>query len=292
MRRSVLPAAWGALLSWMVPALAQPIARSDALAGAGCPAAATCTGIDIDEMSKQAENPVTRIITLPFRYKAEFLDGPYKSTKSTFELDQAVLPFQLSDAWALVTRTKLPGYSQPPKKYGANWNGGLGNGYTTFFLSPSRGDGFYWGVGPVLFYPTATNAALGVNKWGSGPSFAFFHDVRGSNWVYGAVVNTIWSFGGPPHSSDRYSQMLINPFADYHFGNGWAIGTSPNITANWLAKAGQVWTVPVGGGVSKTIRIGSQPVKFEIDSYYNAVRAQAGNDTWLLQFTVKLMFPS
>jgi hypothetical protein len=37
---------------------------------------------------------------------------------------------------------------------------------TTFFLFPARGEGFYWGAGPVLYYPTATNTALGVNKWG------------------------------------------------------------------------------------------------------------------------------
>jgi len=40
------------------------------------------------ELSKQIENPVTRRITLPLRYEADFLDGPYKATKDTFSINQ------------------------------------------------------------------------------------------------------------------------------------------------------------------------------------------------------------
>jgi hypothetical protein len=40
-------------------------------------------------LSKETENPVTRKITVPLRYEADFLDGADKLTKSTIELDQA-----------------------------------------------------------------------------------------------------------------------------------------------------------------------------------------------------------
>jgi hypothetical protein len=241
-------------------------------------------------LSKETENPVSRVITLPLRYEANFLDGPYHATKDTFELDQAILPFRLSDDWALITRTKFPAHSQPPKELGDSWTSGLSNGYTTFFLSPSHGEGFYWGAGPVLYYPSATDKSLGVNKWGSGPSAAFVRKRDDSPWVFGAVVNNIWSFGGPPESSDRTNSLLINPFISYHFGDGWSVGSSPNVTANWLSKAGQVWTVPVGGGIAKTFRLGGQPLKLAVDSYYNAVRPQASNETWLLQITLTFLF--
>ncbi len=245
-----------------------------------------------NDLSKETENPVTLMITIPLRYQADFNDGSYYATKDTFELDQAVVPFRLNGDWSLITRTKLPAYSQPPKKLGDSWESGLGNGYTTFFLSPARGKRFYWGAGPVLYYPSATNMALGVNKWGSGPSVAFASKNRDSPWVLGAVVNNIWSFGGPPQSSDRTNSLLINPFISYHFGDGWSVELSPNITANWLSKTGHVWTVPIGGGITKTLRAGNQPVKLAIDSYYNAIRPEASNETWLLQFTVTLLFPT
>src|SRR5580692_8480287 len=87
------------------------------------------------ELSKEIENPVTRRITLPLRYEADFLDGAYKATKDIFSIDQAVVPFRLNEDWALITRTKLPVEALPPKKLGEHWSFGFSNGYTTFFLS-------------------------------------------------------------------------------------------------------------------------------------------------------------
>jgi len=182
---------------------------------------------------------------LPLRYEAEFLDGAYYATKDTFEIDQAVVPFRLNEDWALITRTKLPFEVEPPKKLGDHWANGLSNGYTTFFLSPEHGEGLYWGAGPILYYP-ATNTTVGVDKWGSGPSAAFIKEDE-SPWVFGAVVNNIWSIGSPPGDSDRTNQLFLNPFVNYHFADGWSVGSSPEITANWIASGGK-WTVPVGGG--------------------------------------------
>ena len=237
------------------------------------------------ELSKDTENPVTRQITLPLRYEGDFQDGAYDATKDTFEIDQAVVPFRLNEDWALITRTKLPVEELPPKNLGDRWTFGLSNGYTTFFLSPEHGQGFYWGVGPVLYYPTATNSALGVDKWGSGPSAAFLHKDQGP-WVFGAVVNNIWTFGGPPGTN----ALFLNPIVNYHFGDGWSVGSSPEITTNWIASGGK-WTVPVGGGVGKLFRVGGQAVKVDLDSYYNAIRPTASKETWLVQVKLTFVFP-
>jgi hypothetical protein len=241
------------------------------------------------ELSKEIENPVTRGITLPLRYEADFLDGAYKATKDTIEIDQAVLPFRLNEDWALITRTKLPYEVEPPKKLGDHWASGLSNGYTTFFLSPEHGEGIYWGVGPVLYFPTATNLTVGVNKWGSGPSAALIK-LDQSPWVFGAVVNNIWSIGSPPGNNDRTNQLFLNPFVNYHFADGWSVGSSPEIAANWIASGGK-WTVPVGGGVGKAFHLGGQAMKLDFNAFYNAIRPTAGNDTWLLQVKLTFQFP-
>jgi hypothetical protein len=96
------------------------------------------TPISDTELSKDTENPVGRRITLPLRYEADFLDGPYRATKDTFEIDQPVVPFRLSEDGALITRTKLPAMVEPPKNLGDHWAAGLTNEYTTFFLSPEH----------------------------------------------------------------------------------------------------------------------------------------------------------
>jgi hypothetical protein len=80
----------------------------------------------------------------------------------------------------------------------------------------------------------------------------------------------------------------LNPFVSYHLGDGWAISSSSDITANWIASGGK-WTVPAGGGLSKVVQIAGQDVKFAVDAYYNAVRPKADEETWLMQFTVTFL---
>jgi hypothetical protein len=45
--------------------------------------AQSVTALSDTELSKESENPVSRIITLPLRYEAEFNDGAYDATKDT-----------------------------------------------------------------------------------------------------------------------------------------------------------------------------------------------------------------
>jgi hypothetical protein len=59
-------------------------------------------------------------------------------------------------------------------------------------------------------------------------------------------------------------------------------------TTNWIANGGK-WTVPVGGGFGKAVRLGAQPIKLDLDAYYNVIRPKAGKDTWL-QVTTTLLF--
>jgi hypothetical protein len=67
------------------------------------------------------------------------------------------------------------------------------------------------------------------------------------------------------------------------------VGTSPNITTNWIASGGK-WTVPLGGGFGKVVRLGEQPIKLDLDAYYNVIRPKAGDETWLLQITLTFLF--
>jgi hypothetical protein len=67
------------------------------------------------------------------------------------------------------------------------------------------------------------------------------------------------SFGGPGGTN----QLFLNPFVDYHFADGWSVGSSPEITTNWIASGGK-WTVPVGGGFGKTFQLGRQPLKLDL----------------------------
>jgi hypothetical protein len=112
---------------------------------------------------------------------------------------------------------------------------------------------------------------------------------RGDPWVYGALINNIWSVtdsnGSPP-----INQMLLQPFLNYNFPGGLYLTSAPIITANWQADSDDTWTVPLGGGVGKIFHLGKLPVNTQLSAYYNVETPTFGAD-WQLRFQVQLMFP-
>jgi len=110
------------------------------------------------------------------------------------------------------------------------------------------------------------------------------------HWVYGALANYISSFAG---QSDRaaVSQWLIQPFVNYNMADGWYLVSAPIITANMMADSSDRWTVPIGGGVGRIIRIDKLPVNISLQGYYNVATPDAGPD-WSIRFAIQLLLPA
>jgi hypothetical protein len=145
-----------------------------------------------------------------------------------------------------------------------------------------------WGAGAVVQAPTTTDSALGSNVWGGGPTFVAL--TMTGPWVLGGLVNNIWSFGG--EERNRYNNFTFQPFINYNIPQspGTYLSFSPLITANWEARSGEQWTVPVGLGAGQIFRIGAQPVNAQAGAYYNVVRPDIGPE-WQLRFQLQLLFP-
>ena len=62
------------------------------------------------------------------------------------------------------------------------------------------------------------------------------------------------------------------------------------MTANWDANSGNRFTVPIGGGAGRVVRIGKAPVDMKLQAFYNAEKPDGGA-TWSMQFQFKLLFP-
>ena len=144
-----------------------------------------------------------------------------------------------------------------------------------------------WGIGPVLQVPTATDALLGTEQWRAGPGLVALQ--MNGPWVYGSLNNNIWSFSGDSDRAD-VNLMFAQPFVNYNLGKGAAIGTVPQITANWEADGSDVWTVPLGVQVSKVKPIGSLPINWILGGYYNVARPDNAAD-WTLRLQVQFLFP-
>ena len=248
-----------------------------------------------EELAKLAQNPVGNLISLPFQNNTNLNFGPEKGTQNILNI-QPVIPISVSEDWNVITRTIVPVISMPALFPGDDRTNGIGDTTFTAFLSPAKPGKWIWGAGPVVQIPTNTDAKLGINNeelsnnnWGLGPSAVLLHLDHGSPWVYGALVNNVWSLSSSQRGGS-YNHGLIQPFVNYNFKGGLYLTSAPILTVNWEADSGQQWTVPVGGGVGKIFHLGKLPVNTQLSTYYNVVRPDDGAN-WQIRFQVQLMFP-
>jgi hypothetical protein len=199
------------------------------------------------------------------------------------------VPISVSSEWNIITRTILPVISMPALGPDESRVNGIGDTTLTAFLSPAQPGEWIWGAGPVVQLPTNSNAVLGNKNWGLGPSVVVLHLDKGSPWVYGVLVNNVWSLSSDKRGGS-YNNGLIQPFVNYNLPDGAYFTTGPIMTVNWKAENSQQWVVPVGGGVGKIFHFGKLPVNASLSAYYNVVRPDFGAN-WQLRAQVQLMFP-
>jgi hypothetical protein len=78
---------------------------------------------------------------------------------------------------------------------------------------------------------------------------------------------------------------------NYNLSDGWYLTSVPIMTVNWAAKkAGDVWTVPVGGGGGKVFHIGNQAMNAQLQALGNVARPEFA-PKWQLRFQIQFLFP-
>ena len=178
-------------------------------------AASVQAEMSAEELAKLAQNPVGNLISLPFQNNTNLNFGPEKGTQNILNI-QPVIPISVNDDWNIITRTIVPVISMPSLYPGDDRTHGIGDTVFTAFLSPAKPGHWIWGAGPVVQLPTNTNAELGNKNWGLGPSFVVLHLDKGDPWVYGMLVNNIWSLTSDQRGGS-YNNGLIQPFVNYNF---------------------------------------------------------------------------
>jgi hypothetical protein len=241
-----------------------------------------------EDLAKLAQNPVGNVISVPFQNNTNFDFGPEKGTQNILNI-QPVIPISVSNEWNVITRTILPVISNPSLGPGDSATTGIGDTVFTAFLSPAKPGKWIWGAGPVVQIPTDSNAEIGNKNWGLGPSVVLLHLAHGDPWVYGALVNNVWSLSSNERGGS-YNNGLIQPFVNYNFKGGLYLVSAPILTVDWKAASGEKWTVPLGGGIGKIFHVGKLPVNTQLSAYSNVVHPDDGAD-WQLRFQVQLMFP-
>lgn len=130
-----------------------------------------------------------------------------------------------------------------------------------------------------------------TGSWAVGPNAVLA--LTTGKWVLGALALNLWTFSDDGNLIDEIdfldidplldrdgdrevNKLVIQPFINWNFSTGWALATSPIITANWDKNDGNRWTVPIGLGISRTTLIfGKLPILLSAQ-YYNIVRPDFG----------------
>jgi hypothetical protein len=155
---------------------------------------------------------------------------------------------------------------------------------------PTVGKGkLVWGAGVTTMFPTASKDLFGTEKYSAGPAALAMY--MGPKWKFGALGQQWWSFAGDSDRKD-VNRMNLQYFWFYSLPNLWQIGAAPNITANWEADSDNRWTVPLGIGVNKTVRIGRLPVRFAVELHKTVVQPDAYGMDWNLRFVVIPVIPN
>jgi hypothetical protein len=233
------------------------------------------------DLARATQNPVGDLISVPFQNNMSFNVGADDRVLNVMNI-QPVYPVSIGENWNLITRTILPVVSSPVP--GMNRTDGIGDLSFTGFISPKKPGKVIWGAGPVAIFPTASDDLLGSDTYSLGPSVVVLS--MPGNWVVGGLVSQWWDVSG----DENISQFLFQPIINYNFTSGWYFTSAPIMTANWEAESGDRWTVPIGGGFGKIVRVGKLPININSQIFYNVEKPEGAAD-WTWRFQVQLIFP-
>jgi hypothetical protein len=255
------------------------------MAAAGLAAAAPAPAQDdAAELAKKLQNPIANLISVPLQSNWDFGIGRADAMRYTLNV-QPVIPFSLTNDWNLITRTIVPFIHAEAIDPGGDAHGGTGDILQSFFLSPKEEvGGWILGGGPVFLYPSASDVALGAEKWGTGPTAVALRQHGG--WTYGMLVNHVWSFAGNDRRQD-VSATFMQPFLSYTTKTHTTFSLNTETSYDWKNHQG---TVPINAMLSQLVKLGPMPLQFQLGFRYYAERPSGGPD-WGLRFTVTFLFP-
>ena len=243
--------------------------------------------ISSNELAKEVANPVTSLWSIQFQFNNFALESDKWAEDLLF---QPVLPVSLTKDLNLITRPVIPLYVSVPHPTATGESKrttAFGDMILAEVVSPAHSGPWLLGAGPSFIFPTAHSDFTGDGKWQLGPAVVVGYLT--DKFLVGAFAQQWWSYAG---ESDRRATSHINiqPFARLFLGEGWSVGYSGNVLADWKARDDDVWTVPIGVGISKIVKFGRLPVNLQIAGQYMPVRPQGGPE-WNVQVQVTPVIP-
>jgi hypothetical protein len=243
----------------------------------------------LEEIDRQLNNPLSKTWALTFQDNIGFNEGDLVdgTTYGNVLFFQPLLPVPVSEKLMFSGRPVFPLVTSPD----VDSSTGVSEGHTTGFgdlqlmtlVGPDKANGWVWGVGATFKFPTASDPILGQGKYQAGPAAMLLN--MGRPWVYGFIFQHWSSFAG----DDQYEDTSFSDFQyiiRYMLPKAWSVGAGPSITYNHVAESGDRLTVPIGLGVTKTVRVGKLPMKLRAEVHYSIVRPDSYGEVWNIRLQI------
>jgi hypothetical protein len=209
-------------------------------------------------------------------------------------LFQGALPVALNPYWDLITRPSIALFASvphpnPEDPAEIDRTTAFGDIVLLQLFAPRRELTQRWlvGIGPTWIFPTGVSRWTTAGKWQVGPGAVFGY--LSDTWILAALFQNWTSFGGSgPRATNS---MNLQPIAAYFFPNGWSVGYSGNILADWKASATNAYTVPIGLQVGKVTIFGPFPMKVALAAQWMPVHPALFGEVWNAQFFVQILRP-
>lgn len=237
------------------------------------------------ELAKKLSNPIADLVSVPLENRWDFGIGSENAMRYTLNI-QPVIPFSIGKGWNLVTRTIVPIIYAEASEKGLDDREGLGDILQSFFFCPKAptSNGWIWGVGPVIYYPSGTDN-LSADKWAAGPTAIFLK--QDSGWTYGLLAYHTWTFADRDEVKPDVTATFLQPIFSYTTKSFTTFGIVTESTYDWEAEK---WTVPITISAAQLLKIGGIPLQFKAGWRVYADRPDGGPN-WGLTFNVTFMFP-
>jgi len=239
-----------------------------------------------EEIAAELANPNTPMATLNLKLQYRTFEGtlPGADNQSSSTLFfQPSFPFPLENGDVVIFRPGIPiqlDFAFPdasPSGFGSE----SGIGDIAFDLAYARTTkaGMLYAGGLIASLPTATDDALGTDRYTLGPEIMIGKLTK--KYVIGAFPNHQWDVGG---SGDKEINLTtVQLFGTYLPGGGWNYGTSPIISYDHIAHQ---WTIPLNFTFGKTIIRNGRAWKLSTEINYFVDQPDAFGPTWFIGFNI------
>lgn len=212
------------------------------------------------DAAAQANNPLANLTALNFQnYYIGELTGLNEDANQF--IVRYAQPFNIGESQWLM-RASLPLNTNPT---GADHQSGLGD-FNVFaaYLFDTGNPAISVGLGPQITAPTATDSAVGSEKWSAGFAHVLF-DASSPKIQYGYLLTWQTSFAGDSSRRD-VNVGALQPFVFYQLGDGLYLRSSAVMVNDF--DSGD-YTVPLGLGIGKVMKTDKAVINAFIEPQYS-----------------------